>query len=56
MDLTSIWVVMALMALFLLANRILRYWLVTRAMKQSYDKQMRDLVHDPEARPKGRFE
>ncbi|HSU72833.1 MAG TPA: hypothetical protein VLJ21_03210 [Candidatus Binatia bacterium] len=54
MDITGIWIVAGILLLAITINRLLRSYLISRALKHSYEENLRRLTR--EGRPKGRFE
>lgn len=56
MDLSGIWILMGILVIAVAVNRFLRAYLISKALKQSYEENLRRVLKDPNAQPKGRFE
>ena len=56
MELTGIAVLFIVLGIAIVINRLLRNYLISRALKNSYDEKMRRLLTDPNAQPKGRYD
>jgi|GEM_PF-6378606 len=56
MELSGITIVIGILAGFFIFNRMLRQYLISKALKQSYEQKLHKLLTDPNAQPKGRFD
>ncbi|MBI4145556.1 hypothetical protein HY493_05135 [Candidatus Woesearchaeota archaeon] len=52
----SPWTFVGILALIWAVNRIVKEYVISRKLRQDYQRKLHSVLTDPNAQPKGRFE